>query len=196
MLQAHIFIFLSAGLGRQKLGKRGVRGMRMTRQNHKLARYITLTLLTGMLASATAYALPQNGQVAAGSGSINQNGATMTVQQNTARMGVNWQSFNIAKSETVNFKQPDASSVALNRVLGNDASAIYGSLNANGKVFLINPNGVMFAPGASVNVGGIVASTKDISDANFMAGKYNFAGSSTAGVTNQGSINVADGGYV
>jgi filamentous hemagglutinin family protein len=171
-------------------------GMQTTKQRHKLARYITLTLLTGMLVSTTAYALPQNGQVAAGSGSITQNGATMTVQQNTARMGVNWQSFNIAKSETVNFRQPNASSVALNRVLGNDASAIYGSLNANGKVFLVNPNGVMFAPGASVNVGGIVASTKDISDANFMAGKYNFAGSSTAGVTNQGSINVADGGYV
>lgn len=160
-----------------------------------LQKRIFLALLITSI-SGTAFALPQNGSVTTGSGNISQNGNTMNVTQNTAKMGVNWQSFNIAKNETVNFHQPNASSVALNRVVGNDASAIYGALNANGQVFLINPNGVTFAPGASINVGGIAASTKDITDANFLAGKYNFAGASTAGVTNQGNIAAAEGGYV
>src|SRR5574344_920841 len=140
-----------------------------------LQKRIFLALLITSI-SGTAFALPQNGSVTTGSGNISQNGNTMNVTQNTAKMGVNWQSFNIAKNETVNFHQPNASSVALNRVVGNDASAIYGALNANGQVFLINPNVVTFAPGASINVGGIAASTKDITDANFLAGKYNFAG--------------------
>ena len=160
-----------------------------------LRKRILLALLITSI-SSTAFALPQNGTVTAGSGSIAQSGNTMNVTQNTAKMGVNWQSFNIAKNETVNFKQPNASSVALNRIVGNDASHIYGSLNANGQVFLINPNGVTFAAGASINVGGIAASTKDITDANFLAGKYNFTGTSTAGVTNQGSLNATEGGYV
>ena len=160
-----------------------------------LRKRILLALLITSI-SSTAFALPQNGTVTAGGGSIAQSGNTMNVTQNTAKMGVNWQSFNIAKNETVNFKQPNASSVALNRIVGNDASVIYGSLNANGQVFLINPNGVTFAAGASINVGGIAASTKDITDANFLASKYNFTGTSTAGVTNQGSLNATEGGYV
>jgi large exoprotein involved in heme utilization and adhesion len=85
--------------------------------------------------------------------------------------------------------------VALNRVIGGDASAIFGTLSANGHVFLINPNGVLFGRGAQVNVGGLVASTLDLADADFMAGRYAFSGSSRASVINQGSIN-ADGGYV
>jgi filamentous hemagglutinin family protein len=168
----------------------------MKKKNGRLRRNIALSLLTGLLITTTGYALPQGGNVVTGGGSISQNGTTMTVNQTTNKMGVNWNSFNIAKSETVNFQQPNAASVALNRVVGNDASSIYGSLNANGQVFLINPNGVMFAPGAQVNVGGIVASTHDISDANFLNGKYNFSGTSAASVINQGTINTAAGGYV
>ena len=168
----------------------------MKKKNGRLRRTIALSLLTGLLITTTGYALPQGGNVVTGGGSISQNGATMTVNQTTNKMGVNWNSFNIAKSETVNFQQPNAASVALNRVVGNDASSIYGSLNANGQVFLINPNGVMFAPGAQVNVGGIVASTHDISNANFLNGKYNFSGTSAASVINQGTINTAAGGYV
>ena len=160
-----------------------------------LKKQVLLAMLSVTL-SGTAFALPQNGQVTAGKGTIAQNGTTMTINQATQKMGVNWNSYNIAKNETVKYQQPNAGSIALNRVTGNNPSSIYGSLQANGRVFLINPNGVMFGKSASVNVGGIVASTKNITDANFMAGKYNFTGNSDAKVTNQGTITAAPGGYV
>ncbi|MEN6413105.1 MAG: YDG domain-containing protein [Veillonellales bacterium] len=142
-----------------------------------------------------AYASPQGGQVVSGAGSIAQKGNTTNITQTTDKMGINWQSFNIAANEKVNFYQPGASSVALNRVLGNNASSIYGQLNANGKVFLINPNGVLFAKGAQVNVGGLVASTLSLSDKDFQTGKYNFTGNGGS-VVNQGTITATDGGSV
>jgi hypothetical protein len=83
-------------------------------------------------------ALPTGGQVAAGQAVISQAGSTMTIQQATDKAILNWQSFNIGANATVNFQQPNAGSVALNRVLGQDPSAIFGSLNANGQVFLVN----------------------------------------------------------
>lgn len=142
-----------------------------------------------------AYANPTGGQITFGAGNIAQSGSTMTITQNTNKMSVNWQSFNIAPNETVNFIQPGAASIALNRVLGNNASSIYGHLNANGQVFLINPNGVLFARGAQVNVGGLVASTLNLSDKEFQAGNYRFSGSGGS-VVNQGAITAANGGYV
>ncbi len=131
------------------------------------------SLLAGSMAllSVTAYAdiLPTGGNIVAGSGSISQTGADMTINQTTAKMAVNWQSFSIGQGNSVTFQQPDASSVALNRVLGSDVSVIQGALRANGQVFLINPNGVLFTPTAQVNVGGLVASTLNITTDNFMA---------------------------
>ncbi|MEJ7807902.1 MAG: filamentous hemagglutinin N-terminal domain-containing protein, partial [Telluria sp.] len=105
-------------------------------------------------------------------------------------------SFNIGAGEAVRFIQPGSDSVALNRVLGSDPSSILGSLTANGKVFLINPNGVLFGKGASVNVGGLVASTLDISDQDFMAAKYRFSGAGRGAVRNDGALHSADGGFV
>ena len=142
-------------------------------------------------------ALPTGGVVAAGQASIATNGARMDVNQTTASAVVNWQSFNVGSQAHVNFAQPDASSVILNRVVGSDASAIYGRITANGHVFLTNPSGILFAPGAQVDVGGLVASSLGISDANFLAGRYVFQKDGAAGqVTNQGTINAASGGYV
>ena len=112
-----------------------------------------------------------------------------------AERGINWQSFNVASGEAVRFVQPNSNSVALNRVLGADPSSILGSMTANGKVFLVNPNGILFGKGASVNVGGLVASTLNITDGDFMAGNYQFSGTGNGTVLNQGAIN-ADGGYV
>lgn len=143
--------------------------------------------------------LPQGGQVTAGSASIstNANANTMTVTQDTPKAAINWQSFDIGKDNTVNFKQPDSSAVILNRVVGNEKSVIDGALNANGQVYLLNSNGVLFNKNASVNVGGLVASTNNISDKDFMEGKTTFeAGGSKGKVINLGTITAKEGGYV
>ena len=151
--------------------------------------------LTLMMGSA-AFALPTGGQVAAGGASLSTGPGSLTVNQSSQNAVINWQSFNIGSGEAVRFVQPNASSVALNRVLGPDPSSIFGSLSANGKVFVVNPNGVLFAPGSQVNVGGLVASTLNITDANFMKGDYSFSGAGGGAVLNRGTITVNGGGYV
>jgi filamentous hemagglutinin family protein len=143
-------------------------------------------------------ALPTNGQVVAGSGSIASSGNVLTVNQFSDKLTAQWDSFNIGSAAKVNFVQPSRSSIALNRVLSNDPSRIYGQLNANGQVFLINAAGILFAPGSSINVGGLVASTLDISNADFAAGNMRFTNSSGASgqVLNQGTLTASEGGYV
>lgn len=159
-----------------------------------LAGMIALGLATTYAPSANAQSLPTGGAVTAGSAGIVTGANTLTVNQSSQNVAINWTSFSIDAGNSVVFVQPNADSVALNRVVGPDASAIYGNLSSNGQVFLVNPNGILFAPGSQVNVGGMVASTLSISDADFMAGTYAFSGAGGA-VLNQGSIN-ADGGYV
>ena len=133
--------------------------------------------LSLMLAfGANVYAAPTGGAVSAGSASIAGGAGKTTINQTSQNVAINWQSFSIGAEEAVQFVQPNSSSVALNRVLGPDPSNILGSLSANGKVFLLNPNGILFGKGAQVNVGGLVASTLSITDSDFMAGKYKFAG--------------------
>lgn len=168
-----------------------------TGQAGTVARFIlkALSVSVMLVFGANAYALPVGGTVAAGSATVNSSGNTTTVNQASQNTVINWQSFNIGQGQTVQFVQPNASSVALNRVTGSNPSAILGNLSANGKVFLVNPNGILFGQGATVNVGGLVASTLNISDSNLMAGNYTFDGNGTGTVTNQGSIN-ANGGYV
>jgi len=138
--------------------------------------------------------LPTGGAVVAGQGTITQNGSAMLVNQTSDKLGLNWQSFSIGQGNTVTFQQPSANSVALNTVLGSDVSLIQGALRANGQVFLVNPNGVVFSPTAQLNVGSLVASTLKISTADFLAGNYTFAGDSSNAVVNQGNITaVGDG---
>lgn len=145
-----------------------------------------------------ALANPTGGQVVSGQVSIttpNANGMVVTEATNSAI--VNWQSFSIGGQEYVQFIQPSSSSVILNRVIGNSPSSIFGSLTANGRVFLINPEGVLFAPGSTVDVGALVASTVDISNSDFLAGHYVFAnGKSGTGITNNGIITAHGGGFV
>ncbi|MDR1084764.1 MAG: filamentous hemagglutinin N-terminal domain-containing protein [Deltaproteobacteria bacterium] len=143
-----------------------------------------------------AAAAPYGGKVVSGAATISREGSSVTnINQKTPNSSINWQGFSIAGHETVNFNQPSASSMTLNRVVGNERSVIDGALNANGKVFLINSNGVLFGQGASVNVGGLVASTLDIGDDDFTAGRYEFNGRGGR-VVNMGRIAVPDGGYV
>ena len=154
--------------------------------------------LTILASSPTAYAIPQGGEVTAGQGDINQNGSNMTITQTTDKLALDWQSFNIGQNESVHFNQPSFSSIALNRILGNDPSQIFGRLSANGQVFLTNPNGVLFGRTAQVDVGGLVASTLHLSDSDFLAGRYVFQhhNGSTGSVINQGNIMAGDRGYV
>ncbi|WP_288255173.1 filamentous hemagglutinin N-terminal domain-containing protein [uncultured Hydrogenophaga sp.] len=156
------------------------------------------TRLAGALLLAPVAALaqlPTGGSIVAGQGSLNQAGNTLTVNQGSDKLAIDWQSFSIGQGHSVNFVQPGAASVALNRVLGPEVSVIQGALNANGQVFLVNPNGVLFSPTAQVNVGSLVASTLDIRTEDFLAGRYEFSGTSLAAVQNQGGLNAA-GGHV
>ncbi|MGZ9098414.1 MAG: filamentous hemagglutinin N-terminal domain-containing protein, partial [Brevundimonas sp.] len=146
-------------------------------------------------APAQAQTLPTGGTVTAGGATITTGPGTMTINQSTQNTAINWQTFSIGQGGSVVFVQPNSRSVALNRVLGADASAIFGSLTSNGQVFLINPNGVLFGQGSQVNVGGLVASTLGMTDADFMAGDYRFTGAGSGVVLNQGAI-IANGGYV
>jgi filamentous hemagglutinin family protein len=142
-------------------------------------------------------ALPTGGQVVAGTASIAQTGSAMTVNQQTDRMIAHWNSFNIGQNASVAFRQPGAASVALNRILDQNPSQIFGSLSANGQVFLVNPAGVYFGSTARVDVGGLVASSLNLKNENFLAGKYHFENGGSAGaITNNGSIRTANGGYV
>ena len=98
--------------------------------------------------------------------------------------------------EIVNFFQPSATAIAVNRIFDTNGTQILGRLNANGQVWLINPNGILFGQGAQVNVGGLVASTLNMSDSALGSNTVSFSGSGTGSVVNQGTINAADGGYV
>ena len=153
--------------------------------------------LTVMMGNPVAQAMPTDGKVVAGQGSIVQNGSNMIITQNTDKLALNWQSFNIAQNEKVQFVQPSAAATALNRIIGSNSSQIYGQLSANGKVFLVNTNGILFSPTAQVSTGSLVASALNITDSDFMAGSYKFSKGSTNGsVINQGNITAADGGYI
>ena len=96
-----------------------------------------------MACGAGVHAQPVGGVVSAGSATIGGTAGAMTITQTTPNMAINWLSFGINAGQSVQFVQPGSSSVALNRVIGSDPSNILGSLTANGKVFLVNPNGVL-----------------------------------------------------
>lgn len=144
---------------------------------------------------ATAYALPEGGQVAAGQAAITTAGSTMTIAQQTAQAIINWQNFGIGSGEAVHINQPNSQAMLLNRVVGSNPSEIFGQLTANGQVILVNPNGVFFRPGSSVDVGGLTASTLNIANEDFLKGQLRFAGDSQNPVINAGSL-TAQNGYV
>ncbi|CAK0747608.1 putative Filamentous hemagglutinin family protein [Gammaproteobacteria bacterium] len=151
--------------------------------------------LTG--AEPSPHQLPTGGQVVAGHAAINQTGMVLNVTQGSPTAVINWNSFNIGNAAQVNFQQPGANATALNRVISNNPSQIFGGLSANGRIFLINPHGVLFGPNSHVNVGGIVASTLNISDQDFLNGFYSFSGGNQGGeITNQGTLTAQMQGYV
>ncbi|MGR6074558.1 filamentous hemagglutinin N-terminal domain-containing protein [Achromobacter xylosoxidans] len=158
----------------------------------------TMAMVIGSLVSGGAHANPTGGNVVAGGATINDRGnGTLDINQSTGKAIINWKGFSIGANETVNFRQPGSNSVTLNRVVGNDPSAIFGRLNANGTVVLVNPNGVLFGKGARVDVGGLIATTANINDRDFLAGKYKFDQASSkanAMIVNEGTISIKDSG--
>ena len=161
-----------------------------------LPRLSRLSLLVSLAAAGSAYAAPTGGEVSAGQATIAQQGNITDIQQSSQNAAINWQSFGTAPQETVNFHQPNADAVTLNRVLGNERSVLEGAMNANGNVFIQNPNGVLIGKDAQINVGGLVATTARISDEDFMAGNYRFNGAPGSSVKNLGNITVPPGGTV
>ncbi|MBU3605138.1 filamentous hemagglutinin N-terminal domain-containing protein, partial [Polynucleobacter sp. MWH-Creno-3A4] len=146
-------------------------------------------------------ALPTNGQVVAGNATISQSQtattATMNVNQTSQRAVINWDSFNVGKNATVNFNQPNASAVTLNRITSATPTMIEGAVRANGQVIFVNPNGVTFARGSQVDAAGVVATTMNISNKDFMEGKSTFKDNGTGAVINEGKIKTnVDGGYI
>jgi len=140
-------------------------------------------------------ASPIGGVVTSGTATISQTGATTNINQSTSKATINWHSFSIGSTEAVNFHQPDVNSITLNRVTGNERSLINGALNANGQVWLLNSNGILFGKSARVNTSGLLATTKNLSDTDFNNNNYTLKGDSTASVINLGKITINNSGY-
>jgi filamentous hemagglutinin family protein len=121
-------------------------------------------------------------------------GDNLIIRQGSDKLIVDWNDFSIGEGELTKFIQPGSNSAALNRVYGGNPSSIYGSLRANGKVYLINPNGVFIGPSGRIDAGSFVASTLDTSDEEFLKGAgLTFKGGSDASVVNLGTITALDG---
>ena len=137
---------------------------------------------------------PAGETVTAGSATFNRAGTTLTINQGTPRLIVNWSDFSIGAGQLTRFVQPGVSSIALNRVVTASPTTIYGTLQANGSVYLINPNGIMVGPGGVINTRSFVGSTLNIDDASFLRGVgLTLKGTSTASVENQGAIQALGG---
>ncbi|MFM9001824.1 MAG: filamentous hemagglutinin N-terminal domain-containing protein, partial [Verrucomicrobiota bacterium] len=172
----------------------------MRRRRGHLSRAFLLTaaflLPAGLRAEPAAQALPSAPAVTAGAAEVGVTGAAMVVEQSSDRAVINWRSFSVGRDASVEFRVPSASSATLNRVLGSDPSAVFGSLRSNGTVILVNPNGVLFGASSRVDVGSLVATAHAITDADFMAGRLEFSRSGSGSVVNEGEIRARLGGYV
>ena len=166
---------------------------------HRLSRALWHGLLAAHLVfMAGVQAAPQGGVIRGGHGTISRADLMTHIQQNSQLMAIDWQRFDVAADEQVNFTQPNQQAIALNRILGNNASQIFGQVNANGHLVLVNPRGIFFGDTARVNVGGLIASGLDIDPDRFMNGDFTFSAlEGTDGqVINSGLIQAATGGSV
>ena len=166
---------------------------------HLFARYLMLFCALGVIFLPTSYvwANPAGEQVVGGAASFQRDGNKLTVNQATDRLAVNWQSFNIGSGEGTRFNMPSSTSAALNRVVGGNPASIYGSLSANGILYLISPSGILVGPSGTVSAAAFMASTLDVSTEQFMNAKngagMSFVGSSAESIINQGNITAEKG---
>jgi filamentous hemagglutinin family protein len=152
--------------------------------------------LIALVASSAACANPAGGAVSTGSALISTSSNKTDVDQKSEAVVIDWSSFNIDKGQTTQFEQPNAQALAVNRIGGANASQILGTLDANGRVVLINGNGLLIGKDAQVNVGSLIATSTDGSDSDLLAGKFTQAGKQNAAVVNNGAITAASGGVV
>ena len=145
--------------------------------------------------AGAALANPTGPTVVSGQASFQAGGSTLTITNSPGTI-INWQGFSIAKDELTRFLQQSAVSAVLNRVVGGNPSEILGRLSSNGRVYLINPNGIAFGPDSRIDVGGLVASTLNMSDADFLSGRQRFSGGGEGRLLNQGNITTPAGGGV
>ncbi len=150
-------------------------------------------IAVGFAISTAVLAGPQNGQVVNGSGTIEVNGNVVQIEQLTDLLNIDWDSFSIAENESVIFNQPSSSSIAINSVIGSDLSEILGTIQANGQVFLINPNGVLFGDNARVDVGGLLVSDHRLSQNE--NGELILTPESGSGIINAGQL-LSDGNVI
>jgi filamentous hemagglutinin family protein len=142
-------------------------------------------------------ALPTGGQVVQGAAIISQSGAQMDINQASQRAVINWQTFDVGSNAKVQIIQPNQAAVLLNRVVTNKPSEIYGKIDANGQVILVNNNGIVFGKDGSASASSFTATTLDISDQDFMDGKDRFSSNGSHGeIVNHGTIKAKNGGYV
>jgi filamentous hemagglutinin family protein len=168
--------------------------------SHVKKLFSVFLILTFILYPQAVYALPQGGVVKEGTANLVPSGNTLTINQSSDKAVIDYDSFSIANGETVNFDQTGPSAMALNRVTGGSISEIFGTLSADGIVYLVNTNGVIFSPGAALDLSGLVASTLDITNTDFMNGDYDFTlnqreGQSVGSVINQAELS-APGGFI
>jgi filamentous hemagglutinin family protein len=165
----------------------------------QIERKVVAVLAGGAFAASVgAAAGPTAPVVVSGQAAFSQQGNVFSITTSPSTI-INWQSFSVNPGEVTRFVQQSASSAVLNRIVGQDPSQILGTLQSNGHVFLINPNGILFGAGARVDVGALTASTLNLSNADFLAGKNNFyavAGAPVGAIRNLGAIGTPSGGKV
>lgn len=152
-------------------------------------------ILLASLGCGLALANPDNPTVVAGSATFGGSGNELLVT-NTPGTIINWQGFSISGGEITRFMQQSVDSAVLNRVVGMDNSSLQGQLLSNGRVFLVNPNGIIIGGGARIDTAGFIASTLDIKDDDFLAGNYHFNGGGGGVIINNGTITSGPGGEV
>lgn len=145
---------------------------------------LALALAAGFSAPP-AVAQPTGAQAIHGSATVSPQGSHLVVTTGngagTRHSAINWQSFSIPGGTSTHFAQPDAASTSINRVLGANPSAIFGTLSSNGRLVLVNPAGITVGAGAVVDTAGFTASTLRMGDADAIAGRLRFGDGSAAG---------------
>ena len=165
---------------------------------NKISNAKVICFFTSALMFSSTVAGPKGGSIRSGEGSIDASGTTTTIEQTTNRMAIDWRSYDVNANERVHYMQPNADAISLNNILSNHGSQIHGQIDANGRVILVNPNGIFFGREAKINVGGLIASGLRIDLDDFVNGEFIFEAIEGADgqVINSGTINAALGGSV